>query len=99
MAKRCYRLPDDPITRRAIWRTALGAVKKARREVAIEKIELDQENLNMDIEMAAGKNLRSEKSSLKKLIFQNRMKELCLIDQTNKLEEAIGGGASPGLPT
>jgi hypothetical protein len=87
-----YRLPDDPKTRKAVWQTALNAVKKAQREVAIETIELNQKNISMDLEIASGKELRTEKSALRKLLFENRMKELCLIEQKKKLLHVIGDG-------
>jgi hypothetical protein len=88
--KHKFVLPNDPEKRVQIWNESLEQVEIAQKEVAQEKIKVNQEIINLKLrQIQEGIELTSELSACHKRELDVRKVELALIRQRKKLEEAI----------
>jgi hypothetical protein len=85
------KMPTDLKECRAVWQRSLQRVDTAELQVNIESIEIQQQVIALELRMIAGENLGSERSLLRRAELENRMKQLCLVEQRAKLKEAIAG--------
>lgn len=71
------------------WKFQLGQVEKVLKEVKKDKININNEMIELKVREIQGENVGTEISACKKKLLENRMGELALEAQMEKLRISI----------
>jgi hypothetical protein len=82
-------MPEDPKQKIIIWKDQLKNVENAQKEIIVEKIKVNNEEINLRLRVIAGENLDNEMAACKKKEIDMRIAELTAKLQRERLEEAI----------